>query len=73
MADRRESELDLSETEKAAALDDLMHAFRDEYWDITDDWVTIDGSNSVSDETIRVLRLMRAGVHGRKIVEEPDD
>lgn len=61
-AERRETAADLNDREKAAALEDLMHAFREEYWDIEDHWVTIDGGNDVSDETVRVLRLMRAAV-----------
>lgn len=51
---------ELSDIEKAAALDDLMHSFREEYWDIEDGYVTIDGSGDISPETTRVLRFMRA-------------
>lgn len=34
---------DLNDREKAAALEDLMAAFREEYFDIEGHWLTIDG------------------------------
>lgn len=57
-----ETARDLNDREKAAALDDLMVAFREEYFDVEDHWVTIDGGADVSDETVRVLKLMRQAV-----------
>lgn len=53
---------DLNDREKAAALEDLMSAYREEWFDIVDHWVQIDGSADVSDETVRVLTLMRTEV-----------
>lgn len=59
-----ETSKDLNDREKAAALDDLMVAFREEHFDVEGHWVTIDGGADVSDETVRVLKLMRVGVGG---------
>ena len=58
---------DLNDREKAAALEDLMAAFREEYWEIEAHWVTIDGGADVSDETVRVLRLMRDAVQPSEV------
>jgi hypothetical protein len=52
----------LNDREKAAALEDLTRAFREEYWQIEDHWLTIDGGADVSDETVRVLTLMMNAV-----------
>lgn len=51
---------DLDDREKAAALEDFVTAFRDEWVDLdqSDTWLLIDGSAEVSPETVRVLRLM---------------
>ena len=51
---------DLNDREKAAALEDLMAAFREEYFTIEGHWLTIDGGADVSDETVRVLNLLMA-------------
>ena len=61
---------DLGDREKAAALEDLIGAFREEYWDLEDHWLTIDGGADISDETARVLRLMLAAV-GQRISVVP--
>jgi hypothetical protein len=53
---------ELSDQEKAAALDDLIHAYSEEWWDQDGVWLTIDGSAIVSDETARVLSLLMKAV-----------
>lgn len=49
----------LSDAEKAAALDDLMSTYREEWFDIDGYWVVIDGSGIVTPETARVLSILR--------------
>lgn len=51
---------DLNDCEKAAALEDFVNAFCEEWVDLeqSDTWLLVDGSASVSPETVRVLRLM---------------
>jgi hypothetical protein len=53
---------DLNDREKAAALEDFVTAFGDEWVDLdqSDTWIVVDGSAEVSPETVRVLRLMFA-------------
>lgn len=54
---------ELSDSEKAAALDDLMRAFKEEWFTVdSGGWVSIDGSGDVSPETARVLSALGATV-----------
>ena len=51
---------ELSDAEKAAALDDLIRSFKktsdgSTWWDVDGYWVTIDGSGIVSPETADAL------------------
>lgn len=48
----------LSDQEKALALYDLIHSFRDEWVKVDGHWLEIDGSAIISDETARVIELM---------------
>lgn len=48
----------MSDGEKAAALDDLIRSFCDEWFVVDGSWVEIDGSAILSDESLRVLDRM---------------
>lgn len=54
----------LSDQEKALALYDLVHSFRDEWFCVDGIWVEIDGSAILSEESRRVLELMLEEVRG---------
>jgi hypothetical protein len=57
---------ELSETEKAAALDDLVQAFCEEWWDFQGEtWLVLDGSVELSPETARVLSAMFREARGK--------
>jgi hypothetical protein len=48
----------LTEAQKAKVLDDFVAAFADDYWDITEGWVLIDGSAEMPEATSELLAKM---------------